>query len=335
MGEILTTRLELTDICKAFDETTGLADVNIVVEENEILALLGPSGCGKTTLLRIIAGLEEPDRGEVHFDGRAMNHVPAHARGFGLMFQDYALFPHLDVAGNIGYGLRIAGMAPGRRQDRVTQLLRLVGLEGFERRNVADLSGGEKQRVALARCLAPGPRLIMLDEPLAALDRGLRDHLALEIKRIILDVGIPAVLVTHDQSEAFAMADRVAVLHRGRVVQCDSPTQIHAAPANSMVARFLGLTNLITDGHLYTRLLSRLGPGQVFLIRPDAIKPGREGHELTIEGLVLENVFRGDFHRVRLRADDSELVCHLARPLPPGETVTLDIDPDGIVKLPF
>ncbi len=213
--------------------------------EGEIVCLLGPSGCGKTTLLRIIAGLETADRGQVTFDGRPLNDVAVHRRGFGLMFQDFALFPHKDVRANVAFGLRMQGLSKSQIERRVAEMLALVGLEGYGQRRVYDLSGGEQQRVALARSLAPGPRLLMLDEPLGSLDRALREELMNELRAILKGVGVTVLYVTHDQQEAFAVADRVLIMHSGRIVQQGSPQAVYHRPNSVWVARFLGLTNLV------------------------------------------------------------------------------------------
>jgi ABC-type Fe3+/spermidine/putrescine transport system ATPase subunit len=211
--------LEVRDVELAFGDLPVLRGVSLEAAEGEIVCLLGPSGCGKTTLLRVIAGLEVPERGDVIFDGRSVRDVPVHRRGFGLMFQDFALFPHLDVARNAAFGLRMMGIPAAERQRRVQEVLSLVGLAGFERRDVAKLSGGEKQRVALARSLAPNPRLLMLDEPLGSLDAALRERLVIEIREIIKQVGRAALYVTHDQHEAFAIADRIIIMNEGRFEQ--------------------------------------------------------------------------------------------------------------------
>jgi thiamine transport system ATP-binding protein len=220
-----------------------LADVSLSVAAGETLALLGPSGSGKTTLLRLVAGLDRPSSGSIWFDGDEITRLPSHRRGFGLMFQDHALFPHLDVAGNVAFGLR--GQESTTRRARVDELLGLVGLAGFGSRRIDKLSGGERQRVALARALAPAPRLLMLDEPLASLDRTLRRRLVAELHSILGTLGIPAIYVTHDQFEAFAMAHRVAILDHGRVVRSGKPDEIWDHPGTEFVARFLGMENII------------------------------------------------------------------------------------------
>ncbi|WP_264032464.1 ABC transporter ATP-binding protein [Cellulosimicrobium sp. SH8] len=218
--------------------TTAVAGVTLDVAPGEVLALLGPSGCGKSSLLRAVAGLEPVASGSVAWDGRDLTGVPVHRRGFGLMFQEGQLFPHRDVAGNVAYG--IAGLTRAARDARVTELLDVVGLAGYERRAVATLSGGERQRVALARSLAPRPRLLLLDEPLSALDRGLRERLALDLREALRATGTTAVFVTHDHDEAFTVADRVAVMDAGRPLQVAPPEGLWRAPASRRVAEFLG-----------------------------------------------------------------------------------------------
>ncbi|WP_336724886.1 ABC transporter ATP-binding protein [Cellulosimicrobium cellulans] len=226
--------------------TTAVAGVTLDVAPGEVLALLGPSGCGKSSLLRAVAGLEPVASGSVSWDGRDLAGVPVHRRGFGLMFQEGQLFPHRDVAGNVAYG--IAGLPRAERDARVAELLDVVGLAGYERRAVATLSGGERQRVALARSLAPRPRLLLLDEPLSALDRGLRERLALDLREALRATGTTAVFVTHDHDEAFTVADRVAVMDAGRLLQVAPPEDLWRAPASLRVAEFLGYQAFVPRG---------------------------------------------------------------------------------------
>jgi ABC-type Fe3+/spermidine/putrescine transport system ATPase subunit len=237
--------LELFDIYKSFGATQAVRGVSFEVAEREIIALLGPSGCGKSTVLALIAGLETPDSGDVRWDGISLLDTPPHLRGFGLMFQDFALFPHMSVLDNVAYGLRMARLPPGQVPLRVAEMLELVGLPGFEGRDVNTLSGGEQQRVALARSLAPHPRLLMLDEPLGSLDRNLRERLVLDLRTILRRMQQTAIYVTHDQEEAFVLADRVAVMNAGRIEQMDTPQSVYRRPASAFVARFLGFTNLL------------------------------------------------------------------------------------------
>lgn len=229
----------------SYDGTRVLDGVSFEVEEGEILALLGPSGCGKTSILRVLAGLERAEAGTVSFDGEVIDGVPSHRRGIGMMFQEFALFPHLSVAANLEFGLRMQSLGRAERQSRVGELLELVGLSGYEERSVHQLSGGERQRVALARSLAPRPRLLMLDEPMGSLDRGLRDALLLELRGILAQLGQTSIYVTHDQDEAFSLADRILIMDRGTIRQDGRPETIFAQPADAFVARFIGLGNLI------------------------------------------------------------------------------------------
>lgn len=233
--------LEWQGVSKSFGGTTALDAVSLSLREGEILAILGPSGCGKTTFLRATAGLEPPDAGRILCEGKDLADVPPHRRGFGLMFQDYGLFPHLDVAANISFGLRMKGMPRRQRAERVREMLGLVRLEDLSRRSIYELSGGERQRVALARSLAPSPRLLMLDEPLGALDATLRRELLGELSAILRGVGVTAIYVTHDREEALAVADRAAVMRAGRVIQTGRPRALVERPGSAFVASFLEL----------------------------------------------------------------------------------------------
>ncbi|MEV7469990.1 ABC transporter ATP-binding protein [Streptomyces kronopolitis] len=223
----------------------ALDAVDLDVAAREIVCVLGPSGSGKSTLLRVVAGLQQADAGQVLLEGREQRGVPAHRRGVGLMFQDHQLFPQHDVAGNVAFGLRMRGVSRAERERAVAGLLDLVGLPGTQRRAVASLSGGEQQRVALARALAPRPRLLMLDEPLGQLDRGLRERLVVELRGLFRELGTTVLAVTHDQGEAFALADRVVVMQEGRIAQSGTPLEVWQRPASEFVARFLGFDNVV------------------------------------------------------------------------------------------
>jgi thiamine transport system ATP-binding protein len=218
----------------------SLCDVSFDVAAGEVIAVLGSSGSGKTTLLRAISGLQFVSTGNVVLDGVDITKTPTHLRGIGLMFQEHALFPHLDVADNVAFGLRMAKMPKPDRSERVAEVLELVGLVGFGSRDIASLSGGERQRVALARTIAPAPQLLLLDEPMGSLDRVLRDRLVAELAEIIDRLGLTVVYVTHDRSEAFELADRIAVLDQGKLVQLDTPEILDAQPVNAHVAQLLG-----------------------------------------------------------------------------------------------
>jgi spermidine/putrescine transport system ATP-binding protein/putrescine transport system ATP-binding protein len=239
--------LVVDHVTRAFGTVVALDDVSLEIRENEFFALLGPSGCGKTTLLRILAGLDEPDTGRITLDGDDLVSMPAHRRPINLMFQSYALFPHLDVRKNVAYGLEREKLPKDVIAERVTEALTTVGLEGMDKRKPSQLSGGQRQRVALARAMVKRPRVLLLDEPLAALDRKIREQMQVELKRLQHEVGITFVVVTHDQEEAMSMADRIAVLDRGRVEQIASPTELYERPASRFVADFIGSTNMF-DG---------------------------------------------------------------------------------------
>ena len=264
--------LRVEGLTLAFDSVPVLDGIDLEVAEGEVVVLLGPSGCGKSTLLRAIAGLERPSSGRVWWGDEDLTVAATHQRGMGLMFQDHALFPHRDVAGNVEFGLRVAGMSADQRAHRVRRALDLVGLPGFGDRRVDTLSGGEAQRVALARSLAAGPRLLMLDEPLGSLDRALRERLTAELRTLLRRLGQAVVHVTHDHDEAFALADRIAVMGGGRLVRVGTPAEVWAAPRSVHAARSLGHENLVDlegDGRC---ALGRLGdgPGTV-LVRGDRL----------------------------------------------------------------
>ena len=241
--------LEVSNIFKAYEGKSLLNDISFMVAEGETVCLLGASGSGKSTLLRIISGLESPDSGLISFNGLDLTTTPPHLRDFGLVFQDYALFPHLSINDNVAFGLKMRRMAQEEINLRVGSLLELVNLKEFGERKILDLSGGEQQRVALARALAIRPRLLMFDEPLGALDRALREDLLNELRMILHRTNIPAIYVTHDQEEAFTIADRVLILHAGRIIRDGIPSEVWANPESTIVAEFLGLGNLL-DGEV-------------------------------------------------------------------------------------
>ena len=266
--------LEVTHISKSYAHTPALRQVSFSLEQGMILGILGPSGCGKTTLLRILAGIETPDSGSIAFDGKDMADVPPHRRHFGMMFQDFALFPHKTVFDNVGFGLLQKKLPSQEVTRRVHDLLSLVGLDGFSNRGISSLSGGERQRIALARSLAPNPRLLLLDEPMGSLDRELRERLVPELKAILQHVGVTAIFVTHDHAEAYAMADKVAVMNQGQIEQEDSPENLYRRPRNRRVASFLGFENFVDgmvmqDGSVQTRI------GVFYPANPEKIAPGK------------------------------------------------------------
>ncbi|MCT4354130.1 ABC transporter ATP-binding protein [Streptomyces sp. Je 1-79] len=237
--------LHIEDATVRFGQRPALDSVGLRVADHEIVCVLGPSGSGKSTLLRAVAGLQALDGGRVLLGGADQTGVPVHRRGVGLMFQDHQLFPQRDVGGNVAFGLRMHGVERAERDERVRELLELVGLPGATGRAVASLSGGEQQRVALARALAPRPRLLMLDEPLGQLDRGLRERLVVELRGLFARLGTTVLAVTHDQGEAFALADRVVVMRDGRIAQSGTPLEVWQRPVSAFVARFLGFDNVV------------------------------------------------------------------------------------------
>ena len=241
----MTSSLAVHEACARFGDVLALDRVDLEIAAGEVVAVLGPSGSGKSTLLRAVAGLQTLDGGRVLIDGRDVTDVPPHRRGVGLMFQDHALFPHRDVAGNVSFGLRMQRRPPREIAARVAELLELVNLPGFGRRAIHTLSGGEQQRVALARALAPHPEVLLLDEPLGALDRNLREHLVTELRTLFIRLGLTVVAVTHDQGEAFSLADRVAVMDAGRVLQVSAPAELWSKPASRRVAQLLGFPNIV------------------------------------------------------------------------------------------
>lgn len=329
--------LSLSSLSKSFGPIVALDDVTLDVSAGETLAILGPSGSGKSTLLRVIAGLEQVDSGVVSWNGRDLTNVPAHDRGFGLMFQDYALFPHRDVAGNVAFGLRMQDWVPASQDRRVKEVLDMVGLSQSGHRQIGTLSGGEAQRVALARTLAPEPPLVMLDEPLGSLDRALRERLMGELREIFRRIEAAVIYVTHDQDEALTVADRVAVIDKGRLIQAAAPEDLWKGPADLFVAEFLGFNNRfateVKDGHAdlgwtVAPVDAADGPA-VVVIRPEALQVDATG---PIIGEVVDAAFRGDHYAVRVRlTDGTDLeVAYPTRPEQGAET-RLSLDLRGVI----
>ena len=254
--------LEISHLTKSFGANTVVSDVSLDIEQGKFVCFLGPSGCGKTTLMRIVAGLERPTSGTVRLDGRDITGVPTNERNFGMVFQALALFPHLDVAGNIGYSLRYRTMAKHHKQERIDELLKLVDLPGMQSRRVDQLSGGQRQRVAIARALAQEPLLFLMDEPLSALDAKLRDHMQVELRQLQQKLKITTIFVTHDQREAMTIADQIVVMAHGKVQQVGSPVDIYRKPVNRFVADFIGQSNL-AEGILVDRDHVRIGESVV------------------------------------------------------------------------
>lgn len=348
------TILALEAIRKRFGTTVTADGISLDFRRGEFFTLLGPSGSGKSTILRMIAGLEQPDAGRILLDGAEITRLAPWRRGLGMVFQQYANFPHMSVAGNVAYGLRRAGLGRAAVAARVSELLGLVGLDGFGNRRVTELSGGEQQRVAIARALAPRPPILLLDEPLSALDEKIRREMQDELRRIQKATGTTFVYVTHDQEEALTMSDRIAVLNRGRCVQCDAPERIFRRPRTRFVAGFFRGCNLLggwhetVGGHSVVTLAgTRLALGERFAapegaaglaIRGENVHLGADaqGRDLVLDAVLAGSVYRGLYTDYRLElADGQELSAMTGRAhaVSPGTTVRVGIDADAIVPL--
>ncbi|MGW1072584.1 ABC transporter ATP-binding protein [Streptomyces sp. NPDC002537] len=336
--------LRLDGVTVRFGERAVLDSVDLEVAEHETVCVLGPSGSGKSTLLRVVAGLQRADAGRVFLSGNDQEGVPTHRREVGLMFQDHQLFPQRDVGGNVAFGLRMRGTGRTEAERRVDELLDMVGLPGARRRSVAALSGGEQQRVALARALAPRPRLLMLDEPLGQLDRGLRERLVVELRELFGRLGTTVLAVTHDQGEAFALADRVVVMRDGRIAQAGTPLEVWQRPASEFVARFLGFDNVVgatVSGEradtVWGKVPVAAGTPQGecrLLVRPAGVRlvPSAEGLPCEVTG----RTFRGDHVAVLLRPSDGpelEASCELRSAPDVGDRVGVVFDAGDVVVL--
>ena len=348
--------VQLEALKKTFDDVVAVDRIDVYMPPGEFFTLLGPSGCGKTTTLRLIAGFEQPTSGRILLDGSDVARVPPHKRNVNTVFQSYALFPHLDVAGNVAFGLKYQRLTKNERRRKVKGALDLVRLAGFEDRKPSQLSGGQQQRVALARALVLTPRVLLLDEPLGALDARLRKELQVELKAIQSDIGVTFIFVTHDQEEALTMSDRMAVMNGGHIEQAGSPREIYEEPHTSFVANFLGVSNLLDAEAAADGTGCRLqigdrafraaqgatgarGPVQA-MIRPERIEIEQHGTagDNRLPGLVERAVFLGGSHEVHIRVLGGELlkatVSNDGRPSPvtleAGTPVTLHLPPDGL-----
>ena len=335
--------LGLQGLSVRYGDFAAVSEVDLDVADGEVVALLGPSGCGKSTLLRAVAGLELPAAGTIRWDGTDLAGVAVHRRDFGLVFQDGQLFPHKDVAANVAFGMRMHHVDKSRRTERIEELLALVGLVGYGHRRVTELSGGEQQRVALARALAPKPRLLLLDEPLSALDRALREQLAVDLAALLRDTGTTALVVTHDHDEAFTLADRVALMQSGRIRQVGPPDEVWRRPADDVVAGFLGCTTFVPAEAAHDLVTSPLGEialpgsgdGTVLLgLRANALRTDPGG---VVHGEVVQRLHRRDHARllVKLSGDGVpnapvEAVAPVAGAPEPGDAIRLALDADGI-----
>ena len=292
--------IEIRNLTKSFGSVRAVDGVDLDIHAGEFLTLLGPSGSGKTTVLRMIAGFETPDSGSVKLNGIDITYLPPYERDVNTVFQDYALFPHMDVISNIEYGLRVKGVAKDERREKALKALEQVRLAGYENRKPNQLSGGQRQRVALARALVNRPSVLLLDEPLGALDLKLRQQMQIELKELQREVGITFIFVTHDQEEALTMSDRIAVFDRGRIQQLDKPSAIYERPTNEFVAGFVGISNLISGAAAQ----AILGKSGTFTVRPEKIHIGKpQSNMRSADGLIKEVEYLGPSTRFLVQLD--------------------------------
>ena len=339
MSDVL---IELKGLTKNFDDQQVLKGIDLKIYENEFLTLLGPSGCGKTTTLRIIAGFDEPSSGEVLFDGVDISKIPPYKREVNTVFQKYALFPFLNVYDNVAFGLKIKKMDKSLIEHKVKKTLKLVGLEGFDKRDVTKLSGGQQQRVAIARALVNEPKVLLLDEPLGALDAKLRKEMQSELKKIQKEVGITFIFVTHDQEEALSMSDTVVVMHEGIIQQVGTPEDIYNEPENRFVANFIGESNIVEaimvkdllvsfDGFEFECVDKGFKENECVevVIRPediDIVKP----EEAKLTGTVKSIVFKGVHHEIVVETEHRDYMIHTTDYFEVGLQVGLKFGPDDI-----
>lgn len=334
--------IDLKNISKSFGKTTVLENMNLYIRENEFLTLLGPSGCGKTTTLRIIAGFETPSEGKVIFSGKDISDVPPYERQVNTVFQKYALFPHLNVYENIAFGLKIKKMQKDEITKKVTEVLKLVNLSGFEKRGVDSLSGGQQQRIAIARALVNEPKVLLLDEPLGALDLKLRKEMQIELKNIQKRVGITFIYVTHDQEEALTMSDTIVVMNEGLIQQIGTPVDIYNEPKNAFVAKFIGESNIL-PGIMHKDYLvefqgvtfpcvdkgfAPMEPVEV-VIRPEDIQM-TTAEDGQLKGLVEEVTFKGVHYEMVVNVDGFRYLIQSTAMAPLGEVIGMKILPDAI-----
>ena len=334
--------IDLQHISKSYDGQMVLDDLNLYIRENEFLTLLGPSGCGKTTTLRLIGGFETPDQGRIIFDGKDITSLPPNKRQLNTVFQKYALFPHMTIAENIAFGLKIKKKSDAYIQDKIKYALKLVNLDGFENRNPDSLSGGQQQRIAIARAIVNEPKVLLLDEPLGALDLKLRQDMQYELIRLKNELGITFIYVTHDQEEALTMSDTIVVMNQGYIQQIGTPVDIYNEPENAFVADFIGDSNIIDGIMLEDKLVEILGvrfrcvdtgfgqnrPVDV-VIRPedvDLVKP----EEGIIDGVVTHLIFKGVHYEMEVMANGYEWLVHSTDCFPAGTKVGISVDPFDI-----
>ena len=334
--------IDLQHITKTFDSNTVLDDMNLYIRENEFLTLLGPSGCGKTTTLRIIGGFENPDSGSVIFDGQDITSLAPHKRQVNTVFQKYALFPHMDIAENIAFGLKIKNKSKSYIDDKIKYALKLVNLDGYERRMPDSLSGGQQQRIAIARAIVNEPKVLLLDEPLGALDLKLRQDMQYELIRLKNELGITFIYVTHDQEEALTMSDTIVVMNQGYIQQIGTPEDIYNEPENAFVADFIGDSNILDSIMIRDELVEILGarfacvdtgfgentPVDV-VIRPEDVELV-EPEKGTIQGVVTHIIFKGVHYEMEVTANGFEWLVHSTRMFAVGTKVGIHVDPFNI-----
>ena len=334
--------IDLVGIIKNFGQHTVLNNIDLYINQNEFLTLLGPSGCGKTTTLRIIGGFEQPTRGDLFFNGVSILNTPPHKRRLNTVFQKYALFPNMNVAENIAFGLKIKHMDSTTIKDKVKSILRLVNLKGYEKRSIASLSGGQQQRVAIARALVCEPKVLLLDEPLGALDLKLRKEMQYELKNMQQKLGITFVYVTHDQEEALTMSDTIAVMNEGKILQIGTPEDIYNEPKSAFVARFIGESNILPGTMPYDRCVNITGimlecidegflenePVDI-VVRPEDIRIVAK-EESPIVGIVTNVIFKGVHYEMHVEANGFTWKIHSTVLSPVGDQVGLTISPDLI-----
>lgn len=334
--------IDLVNISKSYDGSLVLDDLNLSIHKNEFVTLLGPSGCGKTTTLRILGGFEKPDKGSVIFDGKDITDMPPNKRALNTVFQKYALFSHMTIAENIAFGLKIKGKSKSYINDKIKYALKLVNLEGYENRSPDSLSGGQQQRIAIARAIVNEPKVLLLDEPLGALDLKLRQNMQYELIRLKNELGITFIYVTHDQEEALTMSDTIVVMNQGYIQQMGTPEKIYNEPENSFVADFIGESNIISATMIEDKLVEILGARFVcvdtgfgtnqpvdVVIRPediDLVKP----EEGTIAGRVTGLIFKGVHYEMDVMANGHEWLVHSTDMFPVGSEVGIHVDPFDI-----
>lgn len=335
--------VNLENISKSYDGHMVLDDLNLYIRENEFLTLLGPSGCGKTTTLRILGGFETPDTGKVVFKGDDITNFPPNKRQLNTVFQKYALFTHMNIAENIAFGLKIKNKSQSYINDKIKYALKLVNLDGFEKRMPESLSGGQQQRIAIARAIVNEPKLLLLDEPLGALDLKLRQDMQYELIRLKNELGITFIYVTHDQEEALTMSDTIVVMNQGYIQQIGSPERIYNEPENAFVADFIGDSNIIAATMLEDRLVKILGANFVcvdegfghnkpvdVVIRPEDIELTKNPAEGTIQGVVSHLIFKGVHYEMEVTANGYEWLVHSTGMFPVGTNVGIKVDPFNI-----